>query len=162
MVIDRDLAYIDSSIWYPEQNNDIELPDRDYAPITVTEDDITLLISTNRESFKRVLSSILVGADLIYPDISHKVAFDYLREFDYPMSICSLIIDCIQNDEDVKAALREFLRDEGLPNGNSGGGGVGTGTGAENMLSGIPCDLDSIYGACVAIVIILRQFQEIW
>jgi len=69
-----------------------------------------------------------------------------------PMDFCALMIDCIQNNEDVQQAIRDANSGSGVPNGNSGVNPFGVGLGDENILNGLSCDLDSIYGACVAII----------
>lgn len=65
-----------------------------------------------------------------------------------PLDICQLVADCIRNNPDTRVALEELLQSYGTPNNNSA---TPLGTGAENLLQGLNCDFDTIYGVAVAI-----------
>jgi hypothetical protein len=74
-----------------------------------------------------------------------------------PMDICALIVDCIENSESVQEALRKFNNANGIPNGNGGANPFGVGIGEDNILNGLSCSFDNIYGSCVAIVDYVEQ-----
>jgi len=74
-----------------------------------------------------------------------------------PMDICALIVDCIENSESVQEALRKFNSENGVPSGNSGANPFGIGIGEENILNGLSCSFDNIYGSCVAIIDYVEQ-----
>jgi len=82
-----------------------------------------------------------------------------------PMDFCALMIDCIENDTDVRDALKLIIRDEGIPFNRGGENPFGTGIGEENILNGLSCGNDDIYGYCVAIVdyieVVARDFIEL-
>ena len=65
-----------------------------------------------------------------------------------PVDICALVAECIENDPTVQAAIQQMFEDNLTPN-NNGSNPVGAGDG--NILDGVSCDLDTIYGAAVAI-----------
>lgn len=70
------------------------------------------------DSFTRVLSALINGAMLTYPNGWLQVVWDFLVNVECPMSICELIIDCIENDADVQAVLRAFVvNDEAIQDG---------------------------------------------
>lgn len=66
-----------------------------------------------------------------------------------PMDICSFIADCINNDPSVRAAIEEIINEgNSLPNNN---GDTNIGRGDDNIMAGVSCDLDSVYGVAVAV-----------
>ena len=65
------------------------------------------------------------------------------------IDICALVADCIENDAGVKDALDAYTGNRGLPDNNSGNA-VGSGDNS-NVVEGVSCDLDSLYGAAVAL-----------
>jgi len=82
-----------------------------------------------------------------------------------PMDFCALMIDCIENDTDVRDALKLIIRDEGIPFNRGGENPFGVGVGADNIINGLSCGNDDIYGYCVAIVdyveVVARDFIEL-
>jgi len=82
-----------------------------------------------------------------------------------PMDFCALMIDCIENDTDVRDALKLIIRDEGVPFNRGGENPFGVGVGADNIINGLSCGSDDIYGYCVAIVdyieVVARDFIEV-
>ena len=66
-----------------------------------------------------------------------------------PIDICQLMVDCINNNDGVRDALGAFVGDRGLADNNSGNP-VGSGDNS-NVVEGVSCDLDSLYGAAVAL-----------
>lgn len=127
--------------------------------------DSQLLINCDNIEYKlyslteREISAILTG--LTTADWSTRWIGDYLPDKQSfidslryslmtPIEFCSAFIDCIENDDAVKNSLLQFLRDNSMPTNGSGGSVLGNGDNG-NLLANVPCDLDSIYGACVAI-----------
>lgn len=71
-----------------------------------------------------------------------------LERLQNPVDICALVADCIRNNPDTIQAIQEILNENNVPN-NSGDSVVGAGDG--NIMDGVACDLDSIYGVAVAL-----------
>jgi len=78
----------------------------------------TIIYQWDLPTFTRLASCVFKGAQLSYPDDYIQVTWDFLRGVDCPMQICELMIECIQNDEDVRNALSGILGSRANPPGN--------------------------------------------
>jgi len=99
--------------WEVPIDQEIEaIPERDYAPIFFPPEGAKAVFEFTESEFLKVLSALINGALVTYGDEWIQVVWYFLRSVDYPVSICELIIDCIQNDEDVQAILRAFVTND--------------------------------------------------
>ena len=73
----------------------------------------------------------------------------WVKGVENPMNICDMIVSCIQNDAGVQDALSDFLGNRGVAD-NSASASVGADDNG-NVVEGVGCDLDSLYGAAVAL-----------
>lgn len=85
------------------------VPDEGYNPYFFPVEGAYLPFKFTDETFVKVLSALSVGANVIYGDGGRAVIWEFLRNVEYPVTICEQIILCIETDEDVRAALREFV-----------------------------------------------------
>ncbi len=129
------------------------IPDTGYDPFYFSNDGDVLLFKFTAQSFTRVLSALINGAQLTYGAEGMQVVWDFLVNVEYPLPICEQIIDCITNDSDTRRALSDWLATD--PNAtnviqgliNAGGpitGGGGTILTADND--------DALFGACTYLV----------
>lgn len=102
--------------WEVPLDQEIEaIPAREYAPIFFPPEGAKAVFEFTENEFLKVLSALINGALVTYGDEWLQVVWYFLRSVDYPVSICELIIDCIENDADVQAILRSFItNDEGV------------------------------------------------
>lgn len=63
----------------------------------------------SQREFTAILSSVDVGADIAYPEQYIEVYWILVRNLRYMMPICSLIIDCVNNDVDTQQAIVNML-----------------------------------------------------
>lgn len=113
-----------------------------------------LKVEWTQEEYTRILTSMDVGSAFAYPLLRQQVYYDFLRMVNF-VPTCEEIIDCIENDEDTRNALIQFLTD----NGYSKGGGTPENAGIyqENPLlidgSTIEdCNNDNLFGAITQLV----------
>lgn len=79
-----------------------------YAPVVFPEDSderIPVVVSMSLNEFTAVLSALEKGAILSYPDSDQAVVWAFLRNYEYPVAICDLIIDCITNNPATRQAI---------------------------------------------------------
>lgn len=57
---------------------------------------IRFVVEMNLNEFTKVLSALMNGADLSYPEQAHDVVWMFLRQVECPVSICDEIIECLQ------------------------------------------------------------------
>lgn len=100
-----------TKVWFevPIDQEIVGVPETGYAPIFFTEEAKKVVFEFTSDEFLKVLSALINGALTTYGDQWLQVVWYFLRSVEYPVSICELIIDCIQNDEDVQAVLRAFV-----------------------------------------------------
>lgn len=84
--------------------------DCDAAPIYFVpkESQQLVLYEWNGEQFLKILSSIVKGAQLSYPDDWMQVVQWVLEGVDCPVEICAKVADCIENSAAVQSALADF------------------------------------------------------
>lgn len=83
----------------------------DYNPVVFPDEDTQIYVSffLSQREFTQLYSCVDKGAILTYPDRSEEVNWYFLRNFEMPQSICALIIDCIENDEDTRNAIKDLV-----------------------------------------------------
>lgn len=127
------------------------MPETGYSPFYFPADGGSTVFRFTDETFTRVLSALINGAALTYPDTWLQVVWDLLVNVEYPVAICEQIIDCITNDSDTRDALYDWLSTDPraksliqtiIDTGSSGGTGVGIT--ADN--------LDALFGACTFLI----------
>lgn len=57
---------------------------------------IKFLVEMNLIESVKLLSALMTGADLSYPDESHEVVWSWLRQLECPVSLCDELIECLQ------------------------------------------------------------------
>jgi len=114
------------------------------------------------EEILEIRSSLEVGAPIAYPDTYSPIIEIIEQSFQFPnaiadgscMDICELMIDCINNDSDVREALFNALQ-FGVP--ASSGDGVNDTIADGNVLAGVTCDNDQLFGAVTGLVDLLNS-----
>jgi hypothetical protein len=82
----RKLAFKDRFVWELVQTAGGETGS--LAPLSFLPDAQTfVLVSFNQAEFNRVFSALMAGADLVYPEQSHQVVWDFLKFIEYPVAI---------------------------------------------------------------------------
>jgi hypothetical protein len=79
------------------------------VPQVISGPDNTIVLQVSFEEWERLLSSVYTGADICYPEISDTVRWVLLRAVEQPVSICDMIINCINTNPATRAALRDFV-----------------------------------------------------
>lgn len=110
------------------------------------------VICATPQQMLKIQSSLEVGAPIAYPDFYADVfqlvqqAYEFPNSFDGAncVSICELLIDCIENDSDVQSALSNYfssnqLAGSGTPN------GVSPNIAGLGILDGSLCDPNNIF-----------------
>nr|CRY94305.1 hypothetical protein [uncultured prokaryote] len=142
---------------YNQVSNENTLePFVDRAPFVFPEDpeERTLVpLFVSQREFTAIVSAMDVGADIAYPLQYVEVMYILLRNLRYPPMICSMIIDCIENDSDTQNALSNFIamhpsgseypKNEELPSGASS---------ANISIDNPTCEKDILWAQCVGMV----------
>jgi hypothetical protein len=150
-----------SWIEVPIEQEIVSVPESGYAPYFFPADGGKAVFSFTEDSFMKVLSALINGAALTYPDDWIQVVWYFLESVEFPVSICSQIIDCIENDTDVRTVLSQFIaehpggtkleKNKPLPETVSG----------SNILEGNPeCDPDILWTQCIGIVQTANRMVE--
>lgn len=90
------------------------------------------------------------------PPPSSPIAFRAATEFALmnPIDFCALMVNCIENNAGVRAAITQYLTESGnLPTGTS----TSAPATQEEVLTGLPCSQDDLYGQIVAIVDFVQE-----
>lgn len=85
------------------------VPAEGYAPFFFPPEGADLLFHFTEQSFLRVLSALINGAALTYPDTWLQVVWDFLQNVEYPVSFCEQLIACITTDADTQEAIVNML-----------------------------------------------------
>jgi len=140
------------------------VPTEGYAPFFFGEDGDVLPFRFTQESFLRVLSALQVGAQIAYGDEGRQVVWDFLVNVEFPMPICEMIIDCIQNDADVKAALRDFIVTDDAINQHvtniAAAQALSLAQRLTNLLKPDQCDPDYVFNQCSVLVQLVHDLSE--
>lgn len=164
----RLLAYKDAFVWELVQTIQDDSCIGESVPLDNDYNLITL--EMNAAMWTKLFSSVLTGSDLVYPNESHEILWAWLKGVECSMSFCARMIDCFQNDQDVRIAMIQALIYELLNNpvqgeawvsammqlglGRSSGGNA-TGEPKDGIMDTIyddSCDFDTLYGKCFATV----------
>ena len=117
------------------------------------------------EEILAIRSSLEVGSPIAYPDTYSPIIEIIEQAFQFPnaipegscMDICELMIDCINNDDDVRNAILQAVNN-GLPaDSSSGANETIAGT---NILAGVTCDDDNLFGAITGLVDLMNDLAE--
>lgn len=109
-----------------------------------------------------IRSSLEVGSPIAYPDSYSPVIEIIEQAFQFPnaipegscMDICALIIDCIETNDDVRQAIINALNN-GVP--VSPDAVVNETIAGSNLLEGVTCDNDSLFGAVTGLVDLINN-----
>lgn len=160
-----------------------DIPDREYAPFFFSEDKPRLTIEMTNDELQAVIASLRNGAYMTYGDDGSAVFWAFLKNVQYPIEggdmSCDDVQECIENEQGVQdaiAGILEYNEDfqsflnhwiETHPNGtlNPKNHPVDPGTLLTINQFG-ECDLDLLYGQCVALVetanTMIVDFLEKW
>lgn len=135
--------------WVEELNQNITYGSCENEPFvfpdnTTPKDVVFRLTETE---WVKLFSCIMTGADIEYPEQSHEIMWSWLRQVECPIDICDLVAECIRNNQNVQDALAENREINNVPSYSSQNKANAQNG---NILAGIGCDPDEIYGAAVA------------
>lgn len=133
-----------------------------------SDEEIYVAFKLSLNQFVAMLSSIDVGSAIAYSDDAAKVYWWFIRNFGGDaMQFCAKLIDCINTDADVQAALSTFMREHPggteLPIETT----VPPGVAAGNILAANPgCNPDILWTQCIGLVQTANRmvvdFLETW
>lgn len=78
-------------------------------PQIISGEENYVILKVSLEEWTKLFSSVFTGADFCYPDESDNVRWILQRAVECPVSICDLIIDCIQNNPATLQAIIDGL-----------------------------------------------------
>lgn len=107
----------------------------------------SLVLQIDSQGMSKLFASAFAGALLLFP-LERTQVLAPLWGAMY-MNLCNEIADCINSNTAVQDAILSRIQDEGVALVD---GDTAVGTGDDNVLQGTNCDLDAIFGACVAII----------
>lgn len=93
---------IDQEVW--------GVPEDGYAPFVFPPEGAHLPFFFTEESFLRVLSALINGAALTYPDTWLQVVWDFLVNVEYPVDFCTLVANAINECADVQDAIHGVMQ----------------------------------------------------
>jgi hypothetical protein len=85
------------------------VPEEGYNPYFFPAEGAYLPFFFTAESFVKVLSALVNGANVTYGDEGRAVVWEFLRNVEYPMPFCEQLIECITNDQDVRDAIADLV-----------------------------------------------------
>lgn len=88
------------------------VPETGYNPFFFPPEGAYLPFFFTEETFLRVFSSLVNGAQFTYKEQGRAVLWEFLRNVEYPVSICDAIIDCINNNPATRAAIVDALKSD--------------------------------------------------
>lgn len=154
MPIERRLGFPDKFVYELSEDVDTEIStSSDVATFPDNTTQTLLNVSWSQAEYTRILSALLVGAELTYPFQSQQIYYDFMRLKN--SMTCEQIIDCIENDADTRLSLQIFLTQNGY---GTGSGTYDTPTIYTNnpLLadgSQIPsCGNDNLFGAITQLI----------
>lgn len=137
------------------------------TPLVVSGEDNIIVLRVSLDEWRKLYSSVFTGSDICYPDESDSVRWILTRAVECPVSICEMIIDCIENDTDVQNALAAFLASHANGTQYPVGQQLPSGVASGNVLSGNEdCDPDVLWSQCIGLVQTANRmtvdFLETW
>jgi len=140
------------------------VPASGYAPFFFPPEGASLLFYFTEESFLQVLSALINGAALTYPDMWLQVVWDFLQNVEYPMDLCEQIASCIATGEGTQEALRSFITGDTVINNwakDIANTAVLTAEQlGQNLLKPSVCDFDFTFNQASKLVFMLNQLSE--
>lgn len=85
------------------------VPEEGYSPYFFPAEGAYLPFFFTEETFLKVFSALCNGAYITYGDEGRAVIWEFLRNVEYPLSLCDAIAQCIATNEATQAALRDFI-----------------------------------------------------
>lgn len=119
-------------VYFPDENTEIVIPFR-----------------VSQAQFRKLLTSVMCGADLLYPDESQIIAWWLWRVVGANMAICEEIAECIETSEAVSLALSKWISEnyESLVNQASLTNAMSASEAENNLLpAGYTCDQSHLMG----------------
>lgn len=118
----------------------------------------TVIFQWDLPTFTRLLSSVVKGAQLSYPDDWIQVTWEFLKGVDCPMPICDMILECLIESPEINAYLNSVID-------TRTGGQRGKPLTSSQMSQSLQnnagdCDLDTLWGSCLYTVQILNRLNE--
>lgn len=113
---------------------------------------VFLVLEVDKDSWLKLFSSVMTGADLMYTDEAHEVTW-ILWKAAKMGTFCTQVATCIDESSGVRGALDRWHVNEGSPG--------GTGNQEEEIddiilgqdwLEGLACDDDKLWGACEYVI----------
>jgi len=162
--------------WFNRQDQSLEqedLPERDCesGPVVFPDNEtpVDIVFTASLHELMQMLSSLEKGAQLSYPDEWHTVWWNFVKNWECPMSICDEVAACLtENNENLINALAVALANNptllvALNAANAENGGATPGQPIteqqaqqdflpENVKDGEDCDLNALWGACLYLV----------
>lgn len=122
-------------------------PNRIVFPDRTTK--IPIIINLSQDEFTAILTTMMDTAPLRDPETWHTYTQSLLEAVEQPMDICDIVADCIANNAATQQALTAWLGDSTKNGNNDSTTTLGAGDG--NILEGLSCDFNTIYGVAIAI-----------
>jgi len=85
------------------------VPDEGYNPYFFPVEGAYLSFYFTDETFMKVLSALVNGAQVTYGDEGRAVVWEFLRNVEYPVSLCDQIADCITNNPATRQAIVDLV-----------------------------------------------------
>jgi len=123
---------------------------------------VPFMLSLNE--YNVLANAVEVGRDIAYGEDSIPVLWLWLRNMREKVSICSMIIDCIMNDEDTKEAFRNFILNDPAINEHvetiAQNKVLSLENRTKNILKPEECDPDYIFNQASVLVQLLHDLSE--
>ena len=133
---DIDCLPLDEQFVFPDQNTRV-----------------TLTWEVSQEEWTKVMTSVMYGADLAYPDCAINAMSIFIRTVSAIVDLCTEIADCIDTSAAVQTAISDYIAQQG---GSAGAGTpdtVSPDANDNNLLpAGYTCDNDHLFGMSMEIV----------
>lgn len=124
--------------------------------IQLSDSVVSLVLEVNQDTYTKLLSSAINGANIYYPDEYLAVIYPLLRAGQ--MSFCDEVLNCILNNADVREAIAGIAGGAGGIGASGGEAGAGAfypipaNVDDYNLLTGATCTDDNLYAIAVGIV----------
>lgn len=142
-------------VWvnYPLVQEVTGVPDTGYNPFFFSAEGDYLLFRFTDETFTRVLSALQNGSKTTYPDEAFQTVWEFLRNVEFPVSICDLVAECFRSDEEFRQSVIDSLKaDPAFTQMISELSDRSTSPQIEGQIMGGDCDNDAVAGKVMAII----------